>query len=252
MMSRGLRGSARCTTRTPSCSATGLSGVESSLSPLGGPSAAVAADKTAYRYVLTRIRSDVQEFAQKRGDLTIYALEPVLGGLLAALLGYGCQVSRPTAEHRDIPIKLDQEEKKANGGVLNPSTQSVNRYHSRLRELKSIDAKLMEGGLVLRLHAPGGEVMVENLNPAFIAPLLPYPHAPEPDAFDRVNLMLAEYARNGVSVSPQEKNTKFAYFRTTRNFLEEGEEYLMEGGELKPNATLLPRRFGVTNMTRWL
>ncbi len=47
-MMSGVAGFRRRTTRTPSCSATGLSGVESSLSPLAGPSAAVATDETAY------------------------------------------------------------------------------------------------------------------------------------------------------------------------------------------------------------
>ena len=79
----------------------------------------------------------------------------------------------------DIPIELDQEHSLGDR-ILNPSTQSINRYHSLLRELDRVDAALDPATrrLSLWLHNEaedaGRGVRLDNLDIKFLAPVLPY------------------------------------------------------------------------------
>ena len=89
---------------------------------------------------------------------------------------------------------------------------------------------------------------IRNIDARFIIPLLPYPHSESLDAFDKANLMLAEYARNGIQLSYQNENSLFGYFYADENlFSSSEEEYEYRNGMLQPKSDLRPVRFSVTN-----
>ncbi|MEA3292227.1 MAG: hypothetical protein U9Q71_08010 [Pseudomonadota bacterium] len=152
----------------------------------------------------------------------------------------------------ETAIKLDREEHSASGGLLNPSTQSINRYFSVLRGLDRVRVMLSPDGKTLSLAmgaVEGGEkLFIDNLDIRYLAPLLPYPHSRKPDEFDLANLMLAEYARNGVDLSYQASNRLLGVFHATPDLFNSDGEYLVEsGGGIAPNPGVRPKRVSVTN-----
>ena len=171
--------------------------------------------------------------------LRLTVVASALVGLLA------CQAS-PTGQ---ATVALDKEQD-LDGRVLNPSTQSINRYHSRLRELDQVHVKLGRGDrLDLQLQDASGErqIRVDGLDIHFLVPLLPYTRDKVLDPFDRANLFLGEYARNGVQTSYQAANTRFASFHDANTVFDGGEEYFYRDGALQPNPAVTPNRFHVTN-----
>lgn len=152
-----------------------------------------------------------------------------------------------------VALKLDKEETDKNGQVYNPSTQSLNRYASSLRELdRLLDIELSEDGRHVSFEIGSKEkaerLFARNIDIRFLVPLLPYKPAAPLDDFDRANLMLGEYARNGINLSYQDSNSLFGYFNASGNLFEENaEDYTYANGLLKPNARAKPRRFSVTN-----
>lgn len=150
----------------------------------------------------------------------------------------------------DSPIpSLDREERLADGAALTPSTQSINRYASVLRGFSNpVDITVDAGRMKLMLSHPetDAKVVLNNIDLRFITPMLPY-SVSEPDDFDLANLMLAEYSRNGVSMSFQKDNRNYGYFNTSGNVFNNEPEYIGEAGALKPNPGVLPLRFDLTN-----
>lgn len=147
-------------------------------------------------------------------------------------------------------LKIDQEDMK-DGVVLNPSTQSINRYSSVARELTKVKTKVDEENMLLSLLIADDKkerkVFVDKLDINYLVPLLPYPHEKTPDDFDLANLMLAEYARNGIALSYQKTNSKFGVFNASANTFSSNEEYLLNDGMVIPNKDVKPVRFSVTN-----
>ncbi|VAW96709.1 hypothetical protein MNBD_GAMMA23-1302, partial [hydrothermal vent metagenome] len=147
-------------------------------------------------------------------------------------------------------IKLDQEHKDK-GVALNPSTQSINRYFSTLRNLNKvipeIDEHKKQLSLVVTDEKNKSQVVAAGLNIEYLVPLLPYPHSKRADDFDLTNLMLAEYARNGISLSYQEKNRKFGVFNASANMFNSKEEYIYKAGQIMPNSDVKPVRLNITN-----
>ena len=86
----------------------------------------------------------------------------------------------------------------------------------------------------------------ESVDARIVTPLLPYPHARTPSGFDKLNLMLAEYSRNGVELSLQDKNSEYGY-ATTRGLFNDDEEYRFESGKVVPNAGTRPKRMSLVN-----
>jgi hypothetical protein len=147
-------------------------------------------------------------------------------------------------------ISIDQEDRK-DGKILNPSTQSINRYSSTIRNLTMVKTEIDEDkhqlSLILTDHDNGRQVYANNLNMHYLVPLLPYSREKEPDEFDLANLMLAEYARNGIALSYQKSNSEFGVFNSTENVFSSNEEYIYEKGMIMPNENVRPVRFSVTN-----
>ncbi len=152
-----------------------------------------------------------------------------------------------------IALHLDEEQTTPNGQVMNPSTQSMNRYASDLRRLdRLLKIDLSKDGHRVSFEL-GGENRGERLfakaiDAKFLVPLLPYPTGGTLDAFDHANLMLGEYARNGLDLSFQDDNALFGYFNSTQDlFDDDSDDYNYGNGILEPNPRTRPRRFSVTN-----
>ena len=120
-----------------------------------------------------------------------------------ALVAAGCRRAHDI-EMRGVPLRLDQEQRLADS-PLTSATQSVNRYRSVLSRFGAVDLRYdaRSGRLQLRFDdegAPADRVTYEQIDARFVLPLLPYPHGRTLSRFDALNLMLAEYSRNGVEL----------------------------------------------------
>lgn len=174
--------------------------------------------------------------------------------LALALIGASMVILTNLANTNAIELKLDQESYASDGKLINPSTQSLNRSASVLNRMNSIvDIKvdLESGKLNFSIGRKGGDekVIFNNIDYSQHVPMLHYPkEGRDFDEFDQVNLMLAEYARNGAEYAYQETNSMFGYFKAEPStlFNHEG-EYLMNGSEIIPNAFVRPNRFNVVN-----
>ena len=153
-------------------------------------------------------------------------------------------------------LKLDMEythQKKP----LNSATQSINRYKSKLRELDSVSVEYLkpQNRLSLTMQAEGQAVLVkQNIDAYFLTPILPYKHDKHNfSQFDQFNLMLAEYARNGVSLSHQASNKFFGSFSMADdsflNPFAKEYQYIQgsDGYSVLPSEDVLPKRMSVTN-----
>ena len=149
-----------------------------------------------------------------------------------------------------LPLALDREERLADQ-PLSSSTQSVNRYRSVLGRFDAIDLVLDGERERLRVGfrekgAPSSLLSFENIDPRFVVPLLAYEHGRALDAFDKLNLMLAEYSRNGVELALQSDNAEYGYAATDGLFNDD-EEYAFEGGKVVPNPGTRPKRMQLVN-----
>ncbi len=172
------------------------------------------------------------------------------------LLGLGissCTPDKQVKIYSNIPVSIDQEMALDTNKALNSSTQSLNRYHSILREHNQLKVEYSKKAKVLNLglEAPSKNtgVVFHNINTQFLVPLLPYKHNNILDDFDKANLLLAEYARNGISLSYQTDNKEFAFFNTSEEniFNEDGEFIYSASGTIEPNPKVKPKRMSVIN-----
>jgi hypothetical protein len=157
----------------------------------------------------------------------------------------------------NIPLRLNLEHRDAKGNPINPSTQSVNRYSSVLEELTRIpQVQLPPTGsrFTLQIASEDGKKVLsfENLDAYQLVPILPYTtNGAGLDDFDKANLMLGEFGRNGLALAYQEKNTTLAYFNDLpARFLTTGgeEDYsIAANGAIAPNKLARPKRFSVIN-----
>jgi hypothetical protein len=157
----------------------------------------------------------------------------------------------------NIPLRPNMEHRDVRGGPINPSTQSVNRYASALEELTRIpriDLAPKGTRFSLQIASEDGSkaVSLENLDAYEMVPVLPYAIAKGgPDAFDKANLMLSEFGRNGLALSYQAKNTTLPYFNDqSRPFFAvgESEDYAVDkNGAILPRQFARPKRFSLIN-----
>jgi hypothetical protein len=148
-----------------------------------------------------------------------------------------------------VPLQPDRELKLADQ-PLSASTQSVNRYRSVLSRFDAADL-LLDGNDRLRVRfrehgAPSEGLSFENVDARFLFPALDYPHEKKLSAFDRANLMLAEYSRNGVELAHQARNREYGYF-ASRDLFNEEEEYRFTDGKIEPNPGARPKRMSLVN-----
>lgn len=164
----------------------------------------------------------------------------------------GCNTSPSTVSYTNIPVQLDQEMALDSTKALNAGTQSLNRYHSVMRDLDRLKINYHPSSGMLDFQLGNEEeapaLFIEQLSRQYLVPLLPYAHAREIDEFDKANLLLAEYARNGISMSYQESNEVLSHFRAREDFFNEESEFLFTSlGEVAPNTAVRPKRMSVVN-----
>ena len=147
-------------------------------------------------------------------------------------------------------LKLDKE-LSLNNAPLNSSTQSLNRYHSNLRNLNKIALNYDASNQRINVTATGENTALalhlENIDARFLIPMLHYPHDTELDDFDAFNLMLNEFARSSVRLSNQTHNELFAYFYPKGKTLDGSQEYFIDEQGLRPNPDVLPTRLNLVN-----
>ncbi len=147
-----------------------------------------------------------------------------------------------------VPLQLDREERLADQ-PLSASTQSINRYRSVLARFDAADVHLDHERLRVTFReegAPASTLSYENIDPHFVVPLLSYPHDAQLTPFDKLNLMLAEYSRNGVELASQDENREYGYF-TSKGLFNDDEEYAFESGKVVPNPGARPKRMSLVN-----
>ena len=172
-----------------------------------------------------------------------------LAAIAVIIGGASCRRSHDV-ELRGVKLVPDQEERLADQ-PLSSATQSVNRYRSVLSRFDAIDLLYDARNHRLRVRfdekgAPSDLVAYENIDARFVIPLLPYAHGRALTPFDKLNLMLSEYSRNGIELSLQDKNSEYGY-ATTRGLFNDDEEYRFENGKVVPNPGAKPKRMSLTN-----
>jgi hypothetical protein len=93
---------------------------------------------------------------------------------------------------------------------------------------------------------PDGEVEYRNIDARFVVPLLPYAHGRALSPFDKLNLMLAEYSRNGIEMSLQDNNSEYGY-AVAKGIFNDDEEYRFADGKVIPNPGARPKRMALVN-----
>lgn len=166
-----------------------------------------------------------------------------------ALLAFACG-RRHDVEMRGVRLALDREERLADQ-PLSASTQSVNRYRSVLSRFDAVELAYdgARGRLAVRFDEngrPSDQLAYRNVDARFVVPLLPYAHDRRLSPFDKLNLMLAEYSRNGVELSLQDDNSEYGY-AVSKGLFNDDEEYRFEGGKVIPNPGVRPKRMSLVN-----
>jgi hypothetical protein len=145
-----------------------------------------------------------------------------------------------------VGVKSDLEDKRADGSRYTPSTQSFLRGAHCLERVTAAHIELdgADRGRV-RLEHPDIEFEVVGMPFDQLAPRLHYSPPGEPDAFDAMNLMLAEFSRNGMSVPAGEAGDEMAHFETN---LTEERPYRLDGDyQFAANPKFRPVRFALIN-----
>jgi hypothetical protein len=145
-----------------------------------------------------------------------------------------------------VDVSPDLEDRRPDGSRYTPSTQSFLRGEHCLEKLTAASVEL-DGADLGRLRFEHPEIEFEVVDLPFdqLVPRLHYKPPGNPDAFDALNLMLAEYSRNGVSVPAGKAGDTMAHFETD---LEEERPYRVEADyQFAANERFRPVRFAVIN-----
>ena len=187
--------------------------------------------------------------SRRKTKRSLYALAGLSAVAGLALLASYAMGSGTTAE-----IKLDREYRNRDSKVINPSTQSLNRYASTLRDLSHVNVSFEGGKLSVDMYSEdqahqGKSLSIDNIDARFLVPRLLYDHDGQLDAFDAANLMLGEFARSGVLLSHQKSNELFGVFHSSEGLFDDTStrEYLIEDGMVAPNSKVKPTRLQLVN-----
>lgn len=178
---------------------------------------------------------------RRRAIVTVAAL--VLAGVVLSSMA-----SRQPWRHGVAALSPNLEDRLPDGAPYNPSTQSFLRGHHWLDSVERIEIAVDRDGVArldLRSGADGYRMGIRGLALDQIVPRLHYRPASPPDAFDAYNLMLAEFARNSLSVPVGKPGDRMAHFETD---LEEAVPWTLEGDyRFVPNPLVRPVRMSVIN-----
>lgn len=149
-----------------------------------------------------------------------------------------------------VDLKLDQERMLDSGKALNSSTQSVNRYHSVLREIDKAAFSFSPSSKKLEVQLQkndSSKATFMQIEADFLLPLLPYDHKAQIDDFDKANLLLAEFARNGINLSLQTSNSTYGFVKPESDLFNDKGEYFFINNTIAPNPKVKPLRMSVVN-----
>lgn len=147
-----------------------------------------------------------------------------------------------------VDLARDQDATLPDGGHYTPNTQSFLRGHHWLGTADRVAIAATEDGVGrLRLASEAGDQQFEvvNVDLRTLVPRLHYAPQDPPDAFDAMNLMLAEFSRNGLSFpygAPQDSNPHFE-----TSLVGEVPWKLRGPFDFEPDPLYRPLRFSVVN-----
>lgn len=172
-------------------------------------------------------------------------IKAVMYCITTSMMFFGCHRKQ---NFSDIPVAPSLEERKGNGDLYTPSTQSLLRTFSSLESIHTLDIEIDKNGMgAFSLEDPesGKYLQVKNVWMEYLVPRLHYwPNEPA-DAFDGLNLMLAEFSRNSVSVPYGIPGDQMAHFETN---LSDRVPWKLKGDfDFIPNPDYRPLRFSVVN-----
>jgi len=182
----------------------------------------------------------------------------IIAGIVAAV---ACAVTVFAVSQREtvigiLPVKPSQENRTDDDRLYTPSTQSLLRQHSWLEQVENIDLRLdAKDQIKARFEVDAKDtdfadagprsLSVHNLPSEYLVPRLHYSPTSPPDEFDALNLMLAEYSRNGVSVPRGSEGDTMAHYTTN---LTDSVPWKLRGDyDFIPNPDYCPLRFSVIN-----
>ncbi len=158
----------------------------------------------------------------------------------------GCDARQPLGAFRLAP---SLEDRLPDGGLFSSATQSFLRGHGWLETADEVRLAVDRESFLasFTLTGPDGRhsVSIENFPIDQLVARLHYAPASPPDAFDAYNLMMAEYARNGLSVPVGSPGDSMAHFETT---LDSQVPWILAGDyDFVPNPDYRPFRVAVIN-----
>lgn len=177
--------------------------------------------------------------------------------LATSLILVAVLVASQKATSVSIAVRPSLEDRLLDGSVYNPSTQSFLRGHHLLESIERIELVVdRPDQSSLMLVGPDGDELltVKGLSLQLLVPRLHYRAgerageraAGPPDDFDAYNLMLAEYARVGLSVPVGKASDTMAHFET--DSLRESVPWILKDDyTFVPNPVARPVRFSVIN-----
>ncbi len=168
-------------------------------------------------------------------------------GLVAALttLGVaGCDRRAPGS----VVVTPTLEDRTPDGSLYTPATQSFLRGRHWLESIEGLAATVAIDGTA-RIELYGADdthrMVICNLQLDQLVPRLHYAAGPRPDDFDAFNLMLAEYARNSISVPVGRPGDTSGHFETD---LPEAVPWTLGADyEFEPNPLTRPVRMSLVN-----
>ncbi len=150
-----------------------------------------------------------------------------------------------------VSIETNLEDIAADGYKFTPSTQSFLRgshWMDNFQQARFQYDKNMMGNIEFFTENTSEEdkyFRVKNLPLDQLVPRLHYPSGDKFDGFDRFNLMMAEYSRNGLSMPFADEGAAITHFETN---LPVGIPWVLENDyNFKPNPFYRPVRFSVVN-----
>lgn len=162
-------------------------------------------------------------------------------GLIVLSTITGC-----TSQSVAIPVKPSLEDRTADGGYHNPTTQSFLRGRHWLEKTSQIEITQNKDAEI-QFHNPESDyhLSLVSFPMAYLVPRLNYRVSGQPDDFDAFNLRLAEYARNSISVPVAKSGDSIAHFETN---LPETVPWTLDGDyTFVPNPHTRPVRLGLIN-----
>ena len=169
----------------------------------------------------------------------------VLGLACLGVVALGWAPTTNGTAWREIAVRPNLEDQHPDGRPHTPSTQSFLRGAHHLDGVTAAAVTIDNDHATIQLKHPKMDFAVVNLPIEQLVPRLHYTPATPPDAFDALNLMLAEYSRNGLSVPHGRAGDAMAHFETD---LTEERPYRINGDyQFQANADFRPIRFAVIN-----